>query len=208
MNTEAANVRERRKALNAVLYTLLEIRWEVMASNPATILAVLKELLTERFGPQADQEFAKPEIRDFFRQLIAAAVPADREGLAERYVQSVQTLAPFYPLIAHRLTGAQITAFDQKMHEHYDRLRAHPVLAADPNVPLAIGQLEDHTLETAFAHAKQSLTDSIDLIRRCYKSPMRWRIKAVLRRQDQQASADQFVSFFKKNLGSLISGSR
>ncbi len=47
-------VRERKKALNAVLYSLLELRWEIMASDPEVLLRTLNRFIRERFGECGD----------------------------------------------------------------------------------------------------------------------------------------------------------
>jgi hypothetical protein len=204
LHTAAANFRERRKALNAVLFSLLEVRWEITASSSSAISGALKAILIENFGPQAAEELAKPEIRNFFRQLITSAVASGREGMMERYVEAVKILAPFYPLIAHRLSGERIMAVDKQLHEYYERLRANPSLTTDPAAPFTIDELEDHTLDRAFVHARQSLTDSIALISKCYWGPMRWRISSALRDQDLRSSPDELIAFIKKNLEPLL----
>ena len=94
-----------------LLFSLLEMRWEIITSNPRLMMAAMLRLLVERFGGQA----------------------------GTRYSEAVQTLAPFYPIIADRLAGEGIIRIDTRLREHYDRVRQHPIIAADPLVPAFLG---------------------------------------------------------------------
>ena len=44
LHTALANIRERRKALNSLLYVLLQLRFEVKKSNPTYLLAAIRQV--------------------------------------------------------------------------------------------------------------------------------------------------------------------
>src|SRR5258707_10406486 len=60
-----AFVRERSKALNTALYSLLEMKWDVQCSNPAQAMKLLRRVLLDRFGRIALDFLAIPANRRF-----------------------------------------------------------------------------------------------------------------------------------------------
>jgi hypothetical protein len=206
LHTAAANIRERRKALNAVLFSLLEMRWEIITSDPRLMMAAIRRLLVERFGGQAELELSKPDVRQFFSQLLSSLVSAERDGIGTRYSEAVQTLAPFYPIIAHRLAGEGIIRIDTRLREHYDRVRQHPIIAADPLVPASLALIEDRTLSQMFDEASKRLAADLKDIARQFGLLARLRIYRMIKDQDERVLSDAFYGSLKIALEPMLTG--
>jgi hypothetical protein len=191
LHNTAANVRERRKAVNSVAYSLLEMRWEVKTSNPSLIMAALRQFLLSRFGAQADIELSKPEVQQFFRQFLASVANGDRDGIGKRYSDAVRTLTPFYPIIAYRLSGESIIRIDTRIRTHYDQLRDHPIIAGDPNTPVSVALIEDRTLSQAFDEAVRSLSGDLQEVSSCCGLLTRMRIRRTIKEQDERVTSDK-----------------
>ena len=208
LHNAAANIRERRKAVNSVLYSLLEVRWEVKTSDPRFVMAALRRFLLERFGAQAEVELSKSEIQQFLREFVASVTPGERDGIVKRYSDAVQKLAPFYPLIAHRLAGEGIICLDVRLRTHYDLLRKHPFFAADRKTPVSIEMLEDHTLSQAFEQADKTLTCNLKAVSSSCGLLTRMRIRRMMKYQDEHASSDSFFDFLRTALEPIFTDSQ
>ena len=206
LHSTAENMRERGKALNSVIHSLLEMRWEIKTSNPSLALAALQKFVQERLGSDAGMELSKPEVQQFVRQLFASFMPGEREGIGERYTAAVQTLAPFYPLTAHLLSAGSIIRIDARIREHYDRLRQHPLIAADAKAPAALALLEDRSLIRAIEEAAERLSADLEaLCSRC--GPLtRLRIRRAMREQDTRASSKEFYSVLEEAMSQILTG--
>ncbi len=185
--------RERHKALNGVLYSLLEIRWEIRASDPALMQETLRRMISKRLGEGSAPILETPEAQRLIGQLLDIRIPLlKKERLATRYAEAVKATVPFCPLIAHRLAGMDVVSLDQSLRSYYEGIRRHPALALDPNVPASITRLESRTIEQGFTEAQLKLTK--DVRRIAWRlGPATW-VKAhfALRRQDRRLSPDEF----------------
>lgn len=205
LQTIGAFRRERRKALNGVLYSLLEIRWEIIASDPKLVNEFLRRLIEERFGKESTSILETSEVQSLVGQLLDTRVPfLETEGLASRYAEAIETLVPFCPLIAHRLAGTKIVNLDQSLRKYYQSSRRHPAVTLDPNAPAAITRLETSTIEQAFCEGTQKLTSDVKRI--AWELGPLTGVKALLelKRQDRRFSTDEFYDLFNRVVSPVL----
>jgi hypothetical protein len=193
---------ERHKALNAVLYSLLEIRRDIHASDPKLVKEILRRLISERFGKESAALLETPDMQSVVSQLLDTRLPfLQTEALASRYAEAVKALVPFCPLIALRLAGVQVVGLDQSLRSYYEGMRHHPIFALDPNAPASITKIEHRTVEQGFHEITLKLTQDVRRVA-WQLGPITW-LKALLmlRRQNRRLSTDEFYSFFTRVIG-------
>lgn len=166
LHTALANIRERRKALNALLYVLLQLRFEIRRSNPKQVLGALKTFISQRYGSDTALKLDDPALHEVLVAALGKAVEVDSKQISTRYFETVSDLAPFDPLLAYRLTGDQVVRYEGVVNRYYESLRQLPDLANDPHAPPTLAVMEQHTLDLAFEHAMEQLSSDVKRVAR------------------------------------------
>lgn len=201
----AGNIgRERYKALNGVLYTLLEMRWEMKTSNPSIAMEALRRVMVERFGDEAQRVLALPEVGQFFEQLFEHLLPSGRDSLAKRYSEAVQVIVPFYPTVAYQLASPDIIHLDSKIRTYLDKVRQHPAIVLDPAAPASMSILQHQLLAKAFDQALTKLTEDLQRIVALYPFFKQIKIARVVRSQDRGDSTDELYKFVNETFEKLM----
>lgn len=124
LQTAAANMRERRKALNTVLYALLQMRREARISNPrAVILPQISDLILRRFGPDAVARFVQMGVPAVIYDALQATAGDRLSALTTQYNEAVRALIPVDPLLAYSLTGDRLIRLDSFVKNYYEHVR-------------------------------------------------------------------------------------
>jgi hypothetical protein len=195
--------RERTKALNCLLYALLEIRLEVRSSDPRILINVIGAYVEKKYGAEGTATLARPEIREFLKQLTDFVISPNRGSMAQRYSTAVQAIVPFYPMAAHELAGPEIVQLDSRLTSYWENVRKLPMVDLDPRAQKTIKELEDGLLLRALEHAEVRLSDSLKLVSRLYPVLRRIEIARLLKKNDNVNIEKDFQLFAEQTLGGL-----
>jgi hypothetical protein len=204
LQTAATNLRDRRRALNAVLFSLLQMRGEILTSNPRDMLAALGRYLSKRFGPEATKALADSNVRALIYQVMQDLTSARIPSLETRYQEAIKTLVPFYPLLAYRLRGDRISLLSAFSKNYYERVRQIPDIANDPNAPTALRVIEHHTADVAFAKAASQLAEDICAVASAFSVFGRSRVMSVLEEQSKPIADEEFDLEFAGQMDLLV----
>lgn len=199
----ATQMRERRKALNAVLYYLLQMRWAVLVGNPRRALVSIQGQLSQRFGPHAGKALEQLDFRDLVFKVLDSM--ADRsKALSEAYRNSVQELVSLEPLLADRLSSDRIMQLQADVRRYYEGVRARPEVIADPDAPPVLAKLERHTVDLAFDAAERRLGEDVRAVADTFWMRRRLQARRVLVRQDHEFSKEIIDNEMRDLLDMLI----
>jgi hypothetical protein len=204
LRTAAANLRERRKALNAVVYALLKLRRDVDASNPRQTLVQLSRLLIKRFGEEAIVALAQPGVRNLVYDAVRSFSADRMTNVAQRCAESIGMLVPFCPLLAYRLAGDRVAQLHPFVSRYYDSIRARPGVVSDPRGSEILAAMEDQTLDVAFKKTQEELADDIRCVAAKISIFSRLRILRTLRMQDDDVSDDEFEAEFGAHFDGML----
>jgi hypothetical protein len=218
LRTALANVRERHKALNSLLYVLLQLRFELKRSNPTFLLDALSKIITSRYGPDIARSFGDPNIRRLLNSLLENAIGTQSAAASARYNDAVHALAPFHPLLAYRLTGEQVIQYEAFVKRYYDAVRQQPDILRDASAPAALGTMERQTLDLAFTKAMEQLAEDALQVAKASWTLKRFYARGVLQRQDAAPDSElageggamlnqmfqQFEEILTANLGQSV----
>lgn len=185
--------RERRRALRTLLYELLELRFQLLRSDPIKIMEALRKVLVRRFGNDANKVIDSPEISGVLDYAMQAARNTSPVSLSSRYKQVVEALAPHDPLIAYHLAGKDtFLELESQFEQYYRQLREHPLVVADPDGSKMLKVVERASIQSVYSEALSRLAkDIVEVAKECSYLTGR-RIKRVLTIQDEPPD-DEFA---------------
>jgi hypothetical protein len=192
LKVAAANVRERRKALNTTLYALLKLRSEARSGNPRELLLQVRRFMVARFGVGVVDLITRPELRSFIYRTVQDASTAKMTVAIDQYREAVKALAPFYPLLAHRLDADRAANLQTLIRGYYERVRLQTDLPEVHSDPQAMDLMEDQTLDLAFTKALERLSDDIHAVAGKLWWLSRRAALSALRQQDRPADDEDF----------------
>lgn len=191
-----AGARERRRALNVLLFDLLQLRHDVRNSDPNLVFGTFLRVIQKKFGDVATQFFDMPQFRTTLVDIHKVLQDSDRPKLTERYENAVRGLVPHDPVLAYRLSGnAQISGVERAVALYYARVAAHPDVIKERDAPKLLSVLEDETATALIAEALKDLSADVRQVARARRWRLiRWAwtplsVEKVLVRQDQRPAS-------------------
>ena len=117
--------------------------------------------------------------------VLETSVGLDSATASARYDDAVLGLTPFHPLLAYHLRGDQVVQYEAFVRRYYKAARQQPSILGDPAAPAILSVMERQTLDIAFTKAMEQLAEDAIQVSKSSWMFMRFRVRAVLRRQDQ-----------------------
>jgi hypothetical protein len=181
--------RERRKALNRVLWCQLDL-WTALSRYDLTgALEVVMPRFADRLGV-VEADLSPANNREVVAELVADNILPDREpDLDLKYAASVEALASFEPVLAYRLSGKTELQFYREQVNSYmaaavDRLPMEPT---DPAMLKSfISFLQKEMLRTV----KKILQDDMEAVGKHLNRRTRRDIKRATRSLEERIEAD------------------
>lgn len=112
--------RERRKALNRVLWTQLDLWYDLEQSDVGELIDEFMSGMAKRLGVTTDEFKIPAEHQDMFTAVLAQFVGEARNpDLDVNYEEAVDSLAIFDPILAFRLSGKTKFSRPREQSEAY-----------------------------------------------------------------------------------------
>lgn len=190
-----AGSRERRRALNVLLYELLQLRFEIKTSNPRTVLEAISRIAERKYGAGVAQGLKDPAFVVLISKVFIEAGFSDTSKLAERYETAVRALVPFEPLLAYRLSGNErLAKLERVIGTYYREVSQMPSVVSDPNAPALLPIVANATTQILVEEVMRELATDVMIVARARAWPvLRWvwipLVTSIrLRRQDRVAT--------------------
>jgi hypothetical protein len=193
-----ADARERRRALNVLLFDLLELRNDVRTSNPRLLIDTLQRILRRKFPGVDITAFLGQLLQPIIASIHKEVMGNSRLRLTERYEGALHTLVPYDPMLAYRLAGSErLAAVERAIALYYDKIAQHPGVANDPNAPRFLSVIQDETTTALIDEVLKNLADDLRRIARARRWWLfRWlwmplAVQRALRRQGHGVTRTQ-----------------
>ncbi|MEJ1961791.1 MAG: hypothetical protein WDO56_09680 [Gammaproteobacteria bacterium] len=103
MHVALAGARERRRALNVLLFDLLQLRFDIRTANPRLMMEMLQRIVRRKFGAAHANFTAPPELHQIMVRAHQELTRSDRFRLTERFQSALHALVPHDPMLAYSL---------------------------------------------------------------------------------------------------------
>lgn len=189
LHVALAGVRERRRALNVLLFDLLQLRFDVRTSDPRILIETLERITRKQFP---SEPWTMPaSVRSIVVNIQKETLGDTRRKLTERYETAIGALVPHDPLLAYQLAGRElISRLERAIGLYYEKIAQLPDVAKDPNAPQVLNVMVDETTSALIAEVLNELANDIHQVARARQWwPLRFigsssSVRRFLQRQD------------------------
>jgi hypothetical protein len=167
LHVALAGGRERRRALNVLLFDLLQLRFDVCTSNPRAIVQTLIKVAQRKFGAQHVPAEKQRELQSIIGAVLEEVLRQDRVRLTERFTNAIQELAPHDAILAYRLAGRErLTGLENAIRLYYLKVSQHPDVIGDSQAPQILGVMQEETTTALIEEVLKELAADIERIAR------------------------------------------